>query len=90
MTMSNIHDGGPLNYGSAWGGGSAQPASELATRTWRCVASIPILYAPCAVLSVLTMTLENNIHVMRAELNHFPLVTFIQLCVVAVALNGVW
>ena len=84
--MSKTHDRGPFNHGSGWGGGWAQLATDLATRTWRSVGSFPILYAPFALLSILTMTLGKSIHVMRDELNHFPLVTFIQLCIGAFAL----
>ena len=90
MTMSKTHDRGPFNHDSGWGSGCAQPATinDLATRTWRSVGSIPILYAPFALLSILTMTLGKSTHVMRDELNHFPLVTFIQLCIGAFALIG--
>ena len=88
MTMSKTHDRGPLNDDSGWGGGWAQSATDPATRTRRSVGFIPILYAPFALLSILTMTLGKSTHVMRNELNHFPLVTFIQLCIGAFALIG--
>ena len=74
MTMSKTHDRGPFNHDSGSGGGWAQPASDLATRTWRSVGFIP--------------TLGKSTHVARDELDHFPLVTFIQLCIGAFALIG--
>ena len=88
MTMSETHDRGPFNHESSRGGGRAQPATDLATGTWRSVGFIPTRYAPLAVLSILTMTLGKSTYLVWDKLNHFPLVTFIQLCIGAFALIG--
>ena len=88
MTMSKTHDREPLNHEGGRGAGRAAPTTDLATGAWRSSGLIPTLYAPFALLSVLVMTLGKSTNSVLDELDHFPSVTFVQLCSGAFALIG--
>ena len=88
MTMSKTRDRGPFPQESGKGGGRAQAAADLATWAWRSLGSIPTLYVPFALLSMLMMTLGKSTCSVLDKLDYFPMATFIQLCFGVLALFG--
>ena len=66
----------------------AQPVGDRSPWACQSLGFIPALYAPFALLSMLIMTLGKSIHFVLDKFDHFPITTFMQLCLGVFALLG--